>query len=169
MPRIVCAILAILAFAALPARAQEADREAILAVVQEFFDTMTAADSAGASAILLPEGVSWRRVAGDGASARSRTNAEYLAGMGEWTTRYVERMWDPTVLVHEGLAVVWTPYDIWADGEFLHCGIDAFTLLQTEAGWKIAGVAYTVEPTGCETSPLGPLEETSGGEGGSSR
>lgn len=154
--------LAVAALAAAPslAGAQEAEREAVLAVVQEFFDTMTAADSAGARAVLLPEGVSWsRREAGDGASYRSRTNADYLAGMARWTSRYVERMWDPMVLVHEGLAVVWTPYDIWEDGEFVHCGIDAFTLLETEDGWKIAGVAYTVEPTGCEPSPLGPLQE----------
>jgi hypothetical protein len=71
-------------------------------------------------------------------------------------------MWDPTVLIHEHLAVVWTPYDIYVDGEFLHCGVDAFTLLETEAGWRIATIAFTMEPTGCEPSPLGPIAEPSG-------
>ena len=148
-------------------RAQEtdpADREAILAVVQQFFDTMTAADSAGAAATLLPEGVNWHVQEGlDGVAFGHYTTAEYLASLPGSTRRYVERMWDPTVLIRGPLAVVWTPYDIYADGEFLHCGVDTFTLLETEGGWKIAGIAYTREPTGCEPSPLGPLEDDAGG------
>ena len=71
-------------------------------------------------------------------------------------TRMLERMWDATVLVHGPLAQVWTPYDFHADGEFSHCGVDAFTLIKTSEGWRVSGVAYTVEPTGCEPSPLGP-------------
>ena len=156
-------VLAIFAIAAVPVRAQEADREAVLAVVQEFFDTMTAADSAGARAIMLPEGVSFGvREQADGLFLRSRSNGEYIAGLAGREERVVERMWDPTVLIHERLAVVWTPYDIYVDGEFLHCGVDAFTLLETEEGWKIATAAFTMEPTGCDPSPLGPLEEPPG-------
>ena len=152
--------LAILAIAAVPVRAQEAEREAVLAVVQEFFDTMTAADSAGARAVMLPEGVSFGvREQADGLFLRSRSNADYIAGLAGREERVVERMWDPTVLIHERLAVVWTPYDIYVDGEFLHCGVDAFTLLETEEGWRIATAAFTMEPTGCEPSPLGPIEE----------
>ena len=155
--------LALLAIGAIPARAQEDDREAILAVVQEFFDTMTAADSAGARAVMLPEGVSFGvREQADGLFLRSRSNADYIAALAGREERLVERMWDPTVLIHERLAVVWTSYDIWVDGEFLHCGVDAFTLLETEEGWKIASAAFTMEPSGCEPSPLGPLEEPSG-------
>lgn len=155
--------LAILAIAAVPVRAQEAEREAVLAVVQEFFDTMTAADSAGAREVMLPEGVSFGvREQADGLFLRSRSNVDYIAGLAGREERVVERMWDPTVLIHERLAVVWTPYDIYVDGEFLHCGVDAFTLLETEEGWRIATAAFTMEPTGCEPSPLGPLEEPAG-------
>ena len=155
--------LAILAITGAPVRAQEAEREAILAVVQEFFDTMTAADSAGAREVMLPEGVSFGvREQVEGLFLRSRSNADYIAGLAGREERVVERMWDPTVLIHERLAVVWTPYDIYVDGEFLHCGVDAFTLLETEEGWRIATAAFTMEPTGCEPSPLGPLEEPAG-------
>lgn len=156
-------VLAILAIAAVPAQAQEAERDAVLAIVQEFFDTMTAADSAGAGAIMLDEGMSFGvREEADGLFLRGRSNADYIAGLAGRQERVVERMWDPTVLIHERLAVVWTPYDIYVDGQFLHCGVDAFTLLETEEGWKIATAAFTMEPTGCEPSPLGPLEEPPG-------
>lgn len=161
--RMLLRVFGVLALAAVPARAQEPEREAVLAVVQEFFDTMTAADSAGARAVMLPEGVSFGvREQADGLFLRSRPNSDYIAGLAGREERVVERMWDPTVLIHERLAVVWTPYDIYVDGEFLHCGVDAFTLLETEEGWKIATGAFTMEPTGCEPSPLGPLEEPSG-------
>ena len=51
-----------------------------------------------------------------------------------------------------------TPYDFWIDGKFSHCGIDAFDLIKTEEGWKLAGGVYTIESK-CEPSPLGPLKQ----------
>jgi hypothetical protein len=156
-----CLLVALLVAA--PARGQEtyaADHVQVLAVVDRFFETMTAADSAGARAIMLPEGVSFGvREGAEGLFLGAMPNAEYIAGLPERSRRIVERIWDPTVMIHERLAVVWAPYDLYADGEFLHCGVDAFTLLETEEGWKIAGVAFTMEPEGCEASPLGPLAE----------
>jgi hypothetical protein len=156
-----CLLVALLA--AVPARGQETyatDHVEVLAVVDRFFETMTAADSAGARAIMLPEGVSFGvREGGEGLFLGAMPNAEYIAGLPQRSSRIVERIWDPTVMIHERLAVVWAPYDLYADGQFLHCGVDAFTLLETEEGWKIAGVAFTMEPEGCEPSPLGPLEE----------
>ena len=48
--------------------------------------------------------------------------------------------------------------DFWVDGKFSHCGIDIFDLVKTAEGWKISGLTYTVERTGCAPSPLGPLK-----------
>jgi len=49
---------------------------------------------------------------------------------------YVERMWDPTVLVRGPMAVVWAPYDIHRNREFMHCGVDSFTLFRSATGWN---------------------------------
>ena len=49
-------------------------------------------------------------------------------------------------------------YDFWTDGKFSHCGIDAFELIKTVDGWKIAGGTYTIEAN-CGPSPLGPLKQ----------
>jgi len=130
---------------------QTASEEAeVLAVVQRFFDTMTAADSAGAAETLLPEGqfVSVRDTP-EGLSVRVAPHADYLAGMTPDGPRLEERMWQPQVLIHDRLALVWTPYDFHRDGELSQCGIDAFSLIKGEDGWKITGVTYTVEPDGC--------------------
>jgi len=48
-------------------------------------------------------------------------------------------------MVHEGIAVVWTPYEFHVNGEFSHCGVDAFSLVRIDGQWKIAGIVYTVE------------------------
>jgi len=53
---------------------------------------------------------------------------------------------------------VWAPYDFWIDGKLSHCGTDAFDLIKTEDGWKIAGGVYTLE-SNCATSPLGPPKQ----------
>lgn len=156
---LVCA----LAVAPPSARAQEsgvdADRAAVLAVVQEFFDAMTAADSARTGAVMLRDGVNYGIRVEPEYFLASMPTADYMASLASRESRIVERIWDPTVLLHGPLAVVWAPYDIHGDGEFLHCGVDTFTLLRTDAGWKIAGVVFTMETTGCDPSPLGPLED----------
>jgi hypothetical protein len=138
--------------------AQTGDVAAILATVQRFFDTMTAKDVAGATAVLDPEGsfvsVRW---SDDGQRVvRRASNRAYLDGLAAEKRTLLERMWDSDVELHGPIATVRTPYDFHIDGVFSHCGVDMFQLLKTDAGWIITGGTYTVERTGCPKSPLGP-------------
>lgn len=131
------------------------DREAVLKAVQAFFDTMTAKDVDGARDILVPQGRFHAMRAG--AEPRSLSNEEYLAQLQASKQTMRERIWNPEVRVHGPIATMWAPYDFWIDGKFSHCGIDAFDLIKTDKGWKIAGGTYTIEIK-CEASPLGPLK-----------
>lgn len=133
-----------------------ADREAVLKTVQAFFDTMTAKDVEGARKILMPQGRFHAVRMRDG-NIRSFSNEEYFAQLQSSKQAMRERMWNPEVRVHGAIATVWTPYDFWLDGKFSHCGVDAFDLVKTDEGWKIAGGSYTLEDK-CEPSPLGPLK-----------
>lgn len=139
------------------ARAQmAADREAVLKTVRAFFDTMTARDVDGARKILMPQGRFHAMRIQDGKpDARAFSNEEYFSQLASSKQVMRERIWNPEVRIHGLIATVWAPYDFWIDGKFSHCGIDAFDLIRTEEGWKIAGGAYTIE-TKCEPSPLGP-------------
>lgn len=131
------------------------DRDAVLKVVQAFFDTMTAKDIDGAREILVPQGRFHAMRAG--AEPRSLSNEEYLAQLQASKQTMRERIWNPEVRVHGSIATMWAPYDFWIDGKYSHCGVDAFDLIKTEEGWKIAGGTYTIESK-CEPSPLGPLK-----------
>jgi len=134
-----------------------ADHDAILKTVQAFFDTMTAKDVEEARKILMPQGRFHAVRMRDG-NIRSFSNEEYLADLQAGKRMLRERMWNPEVRVHGAIATVWTPYDFWIDGKFSHCGIDAFDLVKTDEGWKLAGGSYTLEDK-CAASPLGPLKQ----------
>ena len=154
------AILGLLVFLAIPSLAQaqdEAEKEAVIAAVQQLFDAMAARDTLTAHAVLLPEGRFYSiRDSDDGPRVGSQAHRDFLDQLARPGADWLERMWNPTVLIHGPMAVVWTAYDFHRDGAFSHCGVDAFSLFKTADGWKIAGTTYTVEPTGCQESPLGP-------------
>ena len=84
------------------------------------------------------------------------SQGDFARVVGEQPASLIERMWDAEVLLHDPIAVVWTPYDFHVGEEFSHCGIDAFSLVRTPQGWKIAGNVLTRETEGCPESPLGP-------------
>jgi hypothetical protein len=135
-----------------------AERDAVLEVMQAFFDTMAAKDVDGARKILQPQGRFHAMRMRDGKpDVRAFSNEEYFADLKASQRAMRERIWNPDVRIHGLIATVWAPYDFWLDGKFSHCGIDAFDLIKTEEGWKIAGGSYTIE-TKCEPSPLGPLK-----------
>lgn len=151
------AMLPSAARAAMPApRSQDAEDE-VLAAVQALFDAMAAKDGAAIAALVMPEGhlVAMRGETAVGTPGMT-TLGDFATSVAASEGALLERVWDPEVRIDGGLAMVWAPYDFHRDLVFSHCGIDQFTLVHTEQGWKIAGASYTVRREGCEPSPLGP-------------
>lgn len=135
------------------------EKEAVLAVVHQFFEAMAARDAAAFERTLVSEGrfFSFRSI--DGKTVmRTRLNKDDIAALPEGKQAFRERIWNPEVKVHGSIANVWTPYDFWIDGKFSHCGIDSFDMIKVDGHWKISGGMYTVE-TECKPSPLGPLKK----------
>lgn len=138
------------------------ERQAVLAVIDAFFAGMTAKDVDSMRKIMTEDGVLYGyRESEEGLSIFNPTHAGYLQSLAGRESVPVERYWDPTVMLHDRLAVVWTPYDFYSDGVFSHCGVNSFSMLKTDDGWKIAGVVFSMEPDGCPPSPLGPLQTDS--------
>ena len=142
----------------LSGQSTEKEREAVMRTMQAFFDTMTAHDVEGARQILQPQGRFHAMTMKDGKpDVRAFANEEYFAQLQASKQKMQERIWNPDVRINGLIANVTAPYDFWIDGKFSHCGVDAFDLIKTEDGWKIAGGVYTVESR-CAPSPLGPLK-----------
>ncbi|NNM34279.1 MAG: DUF4440 domain-containing protein [Gemmatimonadetes bacterium] len=93
----------------------------------------------------------------DEGTARRQERAEFIRSVGDSGGRYLERMWEPRTEVSGPVATVWTPYDFHIDGQFSHCGIDAFQLIRQDDRWVVLSVVYTMRRgDDCDPSPLGP-------------
>jgi hypothetical protein len=144
----------------------EADRQAVLALAQAFFDALAARDGAALRKLCLPEArIQSIRPAQGSAAVRSRSLEELLEALASSREPQLERMWSPTVHLQGRIAIVWTPYDFHRNGTFSHSGTDTFTFLKTDQGWRIAALAYTVEPDRPSAHPAGPPEPRKGGLG----
>ena len=156
MTRTALALACVIAAFPKPAYAQATAKDSVIATVNEFFRAMTARDSAAARRVMTSDGIFYAvRARGDSTVINRSTNESFAQTIATTRDTFLERMWEPTVMVHGPIAVVWTPYDFHRSGQFSHCGIDAFSLVRSGASWKIATITYTVEPTGCAPSPLG--------------
>jgi len=150
-------LLCLLLTAASPSLAQPDAKSEVLAVLDRFFAAMTARDTVAMGRTLTPVGTLHAVVPGSSKAPRATTHAEYLKHLADGKESLLERYWDPIVRIDEAIATVTTPYDFHVDGQLSHCGTDVFTLVKGPDGWRISGVAYTMQREGCPPSPLGPV------------
>jgi ketosteroid isomerase-like protein len=140
-------LLSLLLASACAATSVSEDERDALDTVRAFFDVIASKDAEAGARILVPEGVFVNVRVEDGRrTLRHFTSAEWLAQLPDATEEWLEAFEGrPTVLVQGDAAVVWGRYRFEVDGELSHTGTDAFNLLRTDEGWKIAGGVYTVE------------------------
>jgi hypothetical protein len=75
---------------------------------------------------------------------------DFVATIGRIDRSIDEPLFDVEVRIDGPLATVWAEYDVYVDGEFSHCGVDAFQLANLGDGWKILNIADTRRTEGCE-------------------
>lgn len=127
------------------------ERSEIIDVVHEFFKVIETHSETIAKKICVAEGLMLSiREQEKGTLVKHESLREFTASLKDWHGTHKETITNPKVLVHKKLAVVWAEYKFYIDGKFTHCGVDSFTLIKTETGWKIASLVYTVEKTGCK-------------------
>ena len=137
---------------AAPAALGAADeRAAVLAVVKALFDGMRAGDSAAVRAVFHPQVQLTTALVRNGAPVLEVGSLDtFLRAVGTpHDAVWDERTYDEEVRVDGTLAQAWTPYDFFAGDKFSHCGVDAFTLAKTSAGWRIIALGDTRGRTGC--------------------
>lgn len=134
---------------AAPAPPTTDEDKAVVAVVQAFFDGLASADSAAMRATMLPDSrFTALRKAPDGAIKANRVMFEDSFGK-RIEPGMEERMWSPQVMRRGALATLTAPYEFKKGGVTTHCGVDVFTLVKQDGGWRIADLSWTVEPDAC--------------------
>ena len=64
--------------------------------------------------------------------------------------KWVEKLLDYSVQIDGNLAHVWTPYEFYFNGNFSHCGANAFTIAKTDDGWKIIHIIDSRRKDSCK-------------------
>jgi hypothetical protein len=131
--------------------ADHPDRAEVIQVIDRFMAAVTTSNTEDFEALFLPSArIYVQRRSPDGVRTFSERSAVPRAtGPGGPSLPVREFYWNPTVLIQDGMAVVWTPYAFDRNGQRSHCGIDVFNLVEVDGAWRIASVMYTVEPQGC--------------------
>ncbi|HEU5042152.1 MAG TPA: nuclear transport factor 2 family protein [Gemmatimonadales bacterium] len=128
-----------------------AARREVLEVLDRMARAMAARDTAALVGLFLPGArlVGMRPREG-GPALQALTAAQFAEFMArDRRETWIERMHDPEVRIDGTLATVWVRYDFSFGDRLSHCGTDAFQLLRTDAGWRIASLADTYRTEGC--------------------
>lgn len=146
-------VLALLALAtAMPVAGQASDEEAVLQVVQDLFDGMREKDEAKLRSVFHPEA----RLHSAGADAQGNPTTlgtaieRFITNVLGAPVHIDEVTFDEEVRVDGNLAMAWTPYNVFVDGAFQHCGVDVFVMTRSPEGWKILQLADTRRQQGCD-------------------
>jgi hypothetical protein len=138
------------------AASRTADSLAAIALADSALAAISRREFGRLADLMLPEARTFSSRERDGQwRYASRTREEQRASSS--AVPIAERGFGPTALVSGPLAVVWMPYDLYLDGNWSHCGVDALTLLKVDGSWRIATFAWSVEqPPACRKHPDGP-------------
>lgn len=140
----------------LMAQRAEGDSVAAIAVADSALAAITRSDFVALTDLMVDQAMTHSIRMRDGRVVyAARTRAEQRAGApGQ---KIDERGFQSVALLSGRLAVVWMPYDLYRDGQWSHCGVDAFTMVRLESGWRIATMAWSVDqPPVCQRHPAGP-------------
>ena len=114
------------------------------AVVKTMFAAMQARDTTAIRATMHPGLRLVATTTVEGAPAyRVGPVDGWIRGVGRSTANIEERTFDHEQRIDGNLATVWTRYEFFRDGNFSHCGIDAYQLVKLAGKWLIAAGADT--------------------------
>lgn len=129
--------------------------QAAITVVKTLFDGMRAGDSTILRAVLHPE-------AHLQSSFTNKEGIPVLRGgsIDAWVKSvgtpheqvYDEKIWSYKVRVDGNMASVWTDYTFYLGEKLSHCGVNAFHIVNTADGWKVAHITDTRRKKDCITA-----------------
>jgi len=115
--------------------------DSVKQVVNRLFAAMKDADSAGVVSVFADAAV-LQSIAKDKVVRDSYQDFGSLIGKLK-KGQLEERITISGVHIDGGLASVWTPYRLYFDGKFIHCGANAFQLVRLSGEWKIVHLIDT--------------------------
>ncbi len=127
--------------------------DSVKATVEKMFRAMKSSDT-----VLLKECFSENAIMetivrdkAGATSVRSEKLADFLGAIGKMPKDAAdERISFDVVKVDGPLAIVWTPYKFYFNGQFSHCGVNSFQVVRIRGEWRIQYIIDTRRKQGCE-------------------
>ena len=137
---------------AMNARAQSAE-DSVRTVINNMFAAMKAADGP-ALKNCFADSVVFQTISRDKEGKMLVIN-QSAAGFVEQISKATpgsldEQIFFETVKTDGPLAMAWTPYKFYFNGQFSHCGVNSFQLVRFNGSWKIQYIIDTRRRQGCE-------------------
>ncbi|GHB55852.1 nuclear transport factor 2 family protein [Persicitalea jodogahamensis] len=152
--RLTAAVLVCLNFLlfGIPDAFAQSDHSEVKAIVDQLFVGMKTGDSSlVAKSFTADATLQSVSIAADGKVKTSKNGiAGFIKAIGTpHQEMWDERIYDLKTQVDGPVATVWAPYKFYLGEKFSHCGVNAFALVKTENGWKIAGITDTRRKENC--------------------
>ncbi|KAA9353962.1 nuclear transport factor 2 family protein [Larkinella humicola] len=145
-------LLLLLGLFSASAFAQSDDEKGIRAAITQLFDGMRKADTTLFKAVFAPT-ASLQSIAKNKEgviSVRSESIPNFVTSVGKQKPGALdERLSAYDVKIDAELAIAWTPYVFYFNGQKSHCGVNVFTLVKLNGSWKIQSIIDTRRREGC--------------------
>lgn len=138
---------------ALPGYCQSTEESAVKNVIAQLFEGMEKSDSAMVSATFernASMATLYRNKNNEPSFHQESSISEFLNAVGSPKKEtWHEAFWNVKINIDGDLASAWCDYAFYVGKKFSHCGVDAFLLRRTAAGWKIFYIADTRRKEPC--------------------
>jgi hypothetical protein len=129
----------------------ENDKKQILEKVELFFQALEKQDTNLYKNVFIPDATGWAiRSRNDSVITTTWRTIDRVKRLINPASVVEEKLLSYEIKVHKNIAMAWVPYTLSVSGKFSHCGVDLFTFIKTDQGWKINTCSFTVEPDGCD-------------------
>lgn len=131
--------------------AQQTEETAIKTTINNLFDGMRKADTTLLCSAFAKDMVLQSISTKNGTAVLTTESADdFVKSIAKPHKEiYDERITINDLKIDGELAMVWAPYKFYIGQTFSHCGVDAFQLMKTTAGWKIIYIADTRRKDNC--------------------
>jgi hypothetical protein len=133
--------------------AQSTTEDSVKATVNRLFEGMKNADANTVRDVFADSAILQTIARNKEGQTIIRTDAvsAFAEQLGKLTKGAAdERITFETVRIDGPLAIVWTPYKFYYNGNFSHCGVNSFQLVRVNGKWKIQYLIDTRRRQGCE-------------------
>ena len=134
--------------------AQEAEKQAVKEVVEEFFQAFHAQDSLGMKQYMAENVV--LQTTGRNKEGKTQFRTTPIGKLYESIVRipdsisFQEKLTSWNIQVDRTMANAWVGYEFWLNDTFSHCGINSFQLVNFDGTWKIIYLIDTRGRAGCQ-------------------